>query len=210
MKTIPRGQARAIIEAHPDAPIRIHTFQERRAVDEAVRMGRLVGSAEHAAFPEAYDWMRRQMQERLGHASGLPVWAWLRRPDCRRKMLDPGDLVRLTAIVPRSRLLISDRDMWDAVVNDGHLSLDEREGDEHDARWPERVPRGHADWPDYEAEIMPTWERVFDPLADLDPAWHGNRSRLLLQACLAELRMDEVVAMRHYGRNNPERRDSHP
>ena len=203
IRSTTRAQLARLLALPAHAPVRIHTFQHPAALEKARADGTLRGSPADAQYPEAYEWMRGRMADLMpGHSGDLPVWGWLRRIDGREKWREGAATVRITAMVPRGRLLISDLDMWHAVLNDHPVFLDETEHDLHDDSWTRHPRPGDEDRAAYEAEMIPTWDRVFDPLAPADHQWWGDRRRMPLQACIDGVRLDEIVAVRHY----PERR----
>lgn len=202
MKSMTRTQLGLLLDMPPDQRVRVYTYQNRAAVDQALASGRLIGTTRYAAYDEPYAWMRDQMAKMvIGHSGSLPIWAWVRRPDCRRKMRDPGPgMVRVTAMVPRGRMVISDINMWSAVLNDAPVLMSDAESDAHDARWDTTPEPGHADRDAYDAMIRPTWRRVFDPLAAADHEWWGDRRRANVQACVDGVHVDEIVSMREFTR----------
>lgn len=199
MKPMTRTQVMRLLTAPDDHPVRIHTYQNAAAYRAALDTGTLVGSAEHAAYDEPYAWMRESMSRLRGWTGGLPVWGWLRRPDGRAKMLDPTkDMVRITAIVPRGRMLISDYNLWSCVLNETHVHLTTAESDLHDERWPTHPPEGHPEHADYMRDMRASWGLVFDPLAPPDHDLWGDRSAMPLQACIDGVHLDEIVSVRLY------------
>lgn len=114
----------------------------------------------------AYAWMMQQMERRLPeYGGGFPVWLWHRpRPDFR----NPGHLPRGTHGVlievelPRERVLLSDFETWNGVLNRFYLALSDRE--ERD--WNRRTAgldqySGPLPEP-YESELLMIWERIFE------------------------------------------------
>lgn len=102
-----------------------------------------------------YHWMRNQMAERLENFSGdLPVWAWLRRWTRRDKLHNNERLVRITAVVPTNRVLLSNFDTWHVVLNKGYLSTDEADDEAFEAENLSPAERM--------ARIQTSWQRVFE------------------------------------------------
>ena len=184
---------RRLLDAGPDATVRIHTFQHPDAWALALSTGTLSGSAAHADpdYAEQYEWMRDRMRELVpGYGGGFPVWAYLARPNMRRHPYgEPRVLV--AADVPRRRMVLSDLDRWVEALNRVHLADD---GDgmrllEDD---------GTQTW-DGERGITPamrdSWLAVLDLDADAWPAakrayWGRAAS---VQACIEWIRLDEVA-----------------
>lgn len=201
MRPMTRTQLARLLALPAHALVRVHTFQTGCVLFEAERTGLLAGSADHASYPEAYAWMVERMAAMLPTFSGRhPVWAWLRRPDGRMKMLDRmEDMVRITALVPRGRMVVSDLDMWGNVINVGHVHLDGAENDAYDKAWPDDPEPGDAAHPTHQADMRLSWERIFDPLAAPDHELWGDRRAMPVQACIDGIRIDEIVAVRRYG-----------
>jgi hypothetical protein len=204
VRTLTREEARRLIDAPPDARIRIHTYQDERVVERARARGHFAGDPEHSSYPEAYDWMVGRMAALVPDFSGeLPMWAWAKRLDGRPKYLSqiirPPGQVRITALVPRRRILVSDLDMWNAALNEHAIHLDETQEAALDERWAER-PTDPAERAAYMDAIRPTWDLMLDPLADFASDWWGDRRDLSLQLCVDRIMLDEVVSIRHYDR----------
>ena len=85
-------------------------------------------------FTNAYDWMNRQMERKVGPAPDgviYPVWAWYimggrhRRPDFRwREMYFCLPMVCMEIEVPDEQVLLSDEDLWHIVLNDMYNFID--------------------------------------------------------------------------------------
>lgn len=163
------------------------------------------------AVRPVFGWMRRQMAERVEHASGRPLiwliasadlgrrgvcdWRCARRGGvlCAKTHISPGKVwVRVS--IPSGRLLLSDFAWWaDRVLSYGYVPLDEAD----DARWERRVRRelglrsgapipwglgGVSD--ETRLAAIASWTRIFD----VDPT--GGRT---VQATVEQLFVDDVV-----------------
>lgn len=204
VKTLTREEARRLIDAPPDTRIRIHTYQDERVLERARTRGHFAGDPEHSSFPEAYEWMVGRMAALVPDFSGdLPMWAWAKRLDGRPKhlsqIIDPPGFVRITALVPRRRILVSDLDMWGAALNEHAIHLDEAQEAALDRLWATR-PTEPAERAAYMDAIRPTWDLMLDPLAEFASDWWGDRRNLALQLCVDRIMPDEVVSIRHYDR----------
>ncbi|PZF75815.1 hypothetical protein DK847_16465 [Aestuariivirga litoralis] len=205
-KLTPSSACRRIADAHPDIMLRIYTFQTAAALDALQRNGvlscireilkehsELLGTS--GADPRkwnAYDWMVEQMHAQPGLSGGAyPVWAWIKRPSLtgKERRRHRGQFL-ITAIVPRKRLLISDYDQWHNCLNGGPVTISEGEN----CRLEQLERTDNAAWTE---ECRSTWARIFRfaPEAGEQPFWR-LRKRMVLQACISEIRSDEVVAVR--------------
>lgn len=145
-------------------------------------------------FEDAYAWMRGQMALRLPRYEGhWPWWAWVRppcrhvRPDLRERQLYHNGwstgtaCVRLELEVPDADVLLSDFDMWHAVLNNSPLVSSDEEWDAIEAL-PETVRQSAR-------EV--TWPRMFAIDEPPDPFWNGSYARVV-QACFETLRLVDV------------------
>lgn len=140
-------------------------------------------------FSPAYEWMRVQIQQRLGLVMGdsWPIWGWSRATrasmveGCR---LSPGEVL-LRLEVPREAVLESDFDAWHAALNGVPLIPPEVHPDtaEWDA-WEEESERLLAS--SDSGAIQATWTRMFDV-----SAWGSAASA---QAALPVLRASWVTS----------------
>ena len=90
-------------------------------------------------FVNAYNWMRKKMEEKIGNSEvKYPIWAWYayngknRKPDLRRLgYAEKGTkLVCLEIEVDENKVLLSDFDLWHCVLNDCFVSDDDAQLDE--------------------------------------------------------------------------------
>jgi len=186
----------------------LHTVQAASAFDALTRTGALSPDPALADpdFADAYEWMHRQMGERLPTSGDGALWLWARTSRehlvscCRRAR----GQVLLTCRVPRDRVLLSHFDGWHSVLNralgvmprmpgeseDDALALWERASDELGAR----LVRAGAhragpvrDWPaDLRGEVERSWECIFDR------ANYGRHD--VWQATVHALRAEDVVS----------------
>ncbi len=175
----------------PNAPVRIYTYQGPEVLDPMSARGFLTGHAETIEsdphWAASYRWMRDRMAERIpDHSGDYPVWAWLKRKTARSKhWRDRSDTVRITAEVPKCRILLSNFELWHSVLNN-HLCADtEEEWDADPDPSPETL---HA-----------SWLRIFDFEPRPDPAsipWLGWPDNLTVQACVDRIYENEIVTIR--------------
>ena len=125
-RPLPPSRRRALLACRQ---VRAWSVQEADAVRRARASGRLSGGSGACPWPaddplgcRACGWMRDQMARRIPGFSGeWPVWAWAKRPSWRRPR--PGHVL-LSAVVPASRVLWSDYELWRAPPNGGPVVVD--------------------------------------------------------------------------------------
>ena len=153
-------------------------------------------------FREAYDWMCRQMRQRLSEYEGhYPWWAYDYKLDLRsfRYQGTLGRRVRLELALPPERVLFSAYGAWHFVLGPSYLpqAADdagyEREGD----AWDEELAGLGLD--PYAVDPLPaplhsrmvaSWDRVFD-VEDL-------RDTNTIQACFERLELNDVVKVTEF------------
>lgn len=154
-------------------------------------------------FGPAYDWMAQQMRNRVGiPPKGVlyPFWAWHtiewkhQRPDLRHTEFRAykSNQACLELEIPGNMVLLSNEDMWHIVLNDGYYgdSSNEQEAEMED-RWFESLPLNEK------ATVkMKSWEKIFSVSPPHEDEWecHGK----YIQATFWELRLDHVIAVRHF------------
>lgn len=172
----------------PDAPLRVHTWQDVAGWEAARMRGHLTGSHGHPlvddpAWDRAYEWMRGAMAERIpGFSGDLPVWCWMKRQNPRRAYWI-RDRVRITAIVPRRRVLLSDYELWHLPLNNGAICLTREEDD----AW----PHPHGD-----PIVMETWHHVLEIVERPGASWDWMGQPSIIQACVDRIGLDEIVSVR--------------
>jgi Domain of unknown function (DUF3841) len=162
---------------------------------------------EGGAFRFGYDWMRGEMEKRIGAPTGSGiVWVWQRpRPSAGwvHWYLPPGtDGVYLQLRVPRSRVLLSDYDAWEiAVARQEPLTFSDRQREII-----ERRVDGSA--ADPRLILGPTWTRMFDLKHKPFATGAGTFRCARVQGCLFEIRREDVISTRRVRHPGPEGR--HP
>ena len=145
-------------------------------------------------FAVAYAWMRAQMAQSLPHYEGhWPWWAWARppagrsRPDLRARWAYHNGwpagtaCVRLGLDVPDAAVLLSDFDMWHAVLNNSPLVAS-------DEAW-DAIQALPAD--ERQGAREATWPGIFAVNEPPNPYWHGSDAPII-QACFEALRLADV------------------
>lgn len=180
----------------------LHTTQACEAFEKLVTRGVLQPDPAPAEreFGDAYEWMNRQMKERLLADGSGALWLWARTTrahlvECCRHARGQ---VLVTCRVPRDRVLLSHFDDWHSVLNRG-LSISLQPGETEDDmlaradRFNARVEAAGmraapvSDWPaDLRAEIERSWESVFDQ------AGYGRHD--VWQATVSVLYAEDVVS----------------
>lgn len=192
MKPLPLSLVRHYENLGPDELVRVYSYQGEEAMDCYKAKGYLTGDSLHIEsddhdFPKPYAWMREQMALRIPDFSGdYPVWAWLKRPSAKpkdRKYRGTKERYRFTALVPRSRILLSDYELWHSPLNQFPITLTEASFDAEEG----------------EDNPQATWERIFEFPDSLPPDqrdWLGDCSRPRVQVCIDRIYVDEVVGIR--------------
>lgn len=173
--------------------VRAYTLQSAAAWDLALERGYMTGSRDHVDEHDLgpYLWMVEQMGLRIdGHSGDFPIWAFFHRPNMRQRPFFDAPTVLIVADVPRSRMLISDFDLWHDPLNSWYCALTHEESDAFDGS------HVGGTGPAFVTDAMrSTWERVFD-LAPRPPEvlrFAGPGCRL--QACIDRITIDEVVSV---------------
>jgi hypothetical protein len=186
VRPLPLSRRRALVDMDPRTLVRVYTWQYPKGWDAALERGHLTGS--HGSdetyggdMDRYYEWMRSRMAERIpGFSGDLPVWAHLKGQNPRR-IESIRNRVRIIAMVPRGRMLISDLQAWDMAIVDGPICENEAEYD----AFPE------------DRDVTETWHRAFEII---DQPRHDGRwakAPTDLQACVDRIALDEIVSVRH-------------
>ncbi len=140
-------------------------------------------------LPDSYKWMMEQMTLRIPHYTGrAPVWAWYQpKPDLRFwswRVQSDEQFVRIEFRVERSNVLLSNFDVWHAILNGWYLPLTKEEDNESLKRSQE--------------EMRESWNRIFDlELLENNPCFVGEGPQCI-QAVLEEVTLEQVVKVTIY------------
>ncbi|UAL31136.1 DUF3841 domain-containing protein [Nocardioides rotundus] len=182
----------------------LHTLQSPAAYEQLRTRGRLVAdpSLAEPEFVEAYGWMRRQMDERIGPGTGI-VWLWAGVGYRELAALCRGcrGEVLLTVRMHRRDVLLSDFGDWHSVLNRS-LAIPPLPHETWEA-WEERFERTYEEWwrrvqphadaplstwpPPLRAELEASWTAVFEVSSD------GRDGAGGVQATTTVVRVEDVV-----------------
>ena len=197
MRPIPLSKRKALFNASPDSLIRLYSKQHLIALENAKDRGYFTG--EHGVFDideitgydftfhKQYDWMRDQMAQIVPDFSGeRPIWAYPKRPVTHKGWHKlKSDMVLVTALVPRKRILFSDYEPWHIALNNGLMCDNEKEDDE----WWSMSPRPDPSF---------SWTRCLDICQDEKAKkYEWFQPTDLIQACVDRLYMNEIVSIKY-------------
>ena len=164
-------------------------------------------------WESAYDWMRSQMNKRIGVpelSNQYPIWAWYqyrdakhKKPDLRRSAhLPRGNKgVRIKFTKDSSEVLLSDFDLWQqplcfksyiATNEQDHIVFEQKLKDLNleNAKF--------FELPTFlRKEIEKSWEKIFDMEYDWE-YWTQPFESKMIQACCWEIRSEEIEEIQHF------------
>jgi hypothetical protein len=163
----------------------------------------------------AYEWLARQMEERLGcrpSEKALPLWAWFqcdgatcRKPDLRSSghLLKGESGVRIEFKVSDRLVLLSDFDLWHYVLNYWYLPESLKDADNFETELSRRGLSFYRTKPlrnaAFHKKIVESWVRIFDlDWADKERSIARPRARKSIQASLWELGRGQVSDVRFF------------
>lgn len=165
--------------------MRLYTVQTVPAYKHLLRTGVLRGDWRRVwpEFRKAYRWMVTQMKLRgLDTKNKPPIWAWAKRPDMR-SYLHREPVVRLTISVEPEDYLESDFTLWNAVLANDYLSLDEQDDLAHENCSQDTKTA--------------SWNRIFS-YALRERVRNDWLGEYYAQFCLVELRANQVVKVEKF------------
>lgn len=176
----------------------IQTDAAYRILQETGKLSGTRGTVIEESFLPAYDWLRKQMSQRIGPPptpEAYPIWGWYQyegrsgKPDMRRFRNDlraagPAGLWRLKLEVPDEQVLLSDFDLWHFPLNRWYLSVSEEDYDAHDTCTQE--------------EMEKSWELIFH--LDMPANDWNSAPQKTIQGTFWELTQYMVVAAEHFVR----------
>lgn len=166
-------------------------------------------------YRRAYEWLARQMEERLGFRPSemaLPLWAWFqadgatcRKPDLRScGYLPKGERgVRIEFEISDRLVLLSDFELWHYVLNYWYLPESLKDAGDFESELSRRGLSFYKTKPlrdrAFHGKIAESWSRIFDlDWTDRGRSIAGPRARKSIQASLWELRLDQVSDVRFF------------
>ena len=185
------------MDADADELIRVYSYQDPGAWQAAQQRGYLTGSHGHpndVSWDFPYEWMRQRMAERIPDFTGdLPVWAWPKRQNGKKRTRDP--YVRITALVPRRRILASCYDLWHHPLNNWFIALSDTEYEEYQKLYPKYLEPGVD--PVYQSHTERHWHLIFDLRQAREGYMLKNYGFLeRVQLCVDRIYLNEIVALR--------------
>ncbi|WP_013631056.1 DUF3841 domain-containing protein [Rubinisphaera brasiliensis] len=161
---------------------------------EAVRSSEVIHANWSRSDPHYwpyYAWMSLRMRRRLKlDRSYPPLWLWVRygernpKPDLRCGWhLPRGEQgVLLTFEIPRERVLLSQFEMWNWVLNGSYIPAVQSDGSDE-----KKTPQ----------ETMASWARIFE-LDFGDEEWWGPVENRQIQGCTPWIERSEILETRPF------------
>lgn len=154
--------------------------------------------------------MQEQMQKRINNYSGdLPIWAWQRYPNnVKVKKRFGENQVKITALAPLERCLISDFDLYEyGVLNKGYLSYDvEKMKDQFKCTNLRAYNKNKGTRLEYkfnptQKELESGWELIFNlkkPPIKFENYIINNKQGRYLQICVDRIYQNEIKKIKIY------------
>ncbi len=189
--------------------VKLWTIQDETTHTAFISEGVFRGSEEFVPSysKEGYNWMKTQMQKRIGPPKEItqyPVWAWYqsrgahsKRPDLRESCHLPKGTVgyRLEFEKEEDKVLLSDFEMWHSPLAHQYFIADsESEAVDFESELIKRFNTSsffnlpHA----IRMKIKKSWEKIFDLDFDVD-YYTKPFDQKCIQATFWELHLNEVV-----------------
>ncbi len=165
------------------------TIQSEAAYKSLEKYGTLTSDVSNVweeSFIPAYNWMRKQMTNKIGKAPNehcYPIWAWYqweglrKRPDMRKHTRSfnhtKEKIYLLTLDVPDEEVLLSDFDNWHYVLGNWGLVYP----------YEDRVYT--------QEEKEESWHHIFDITCSFDPT--HNQMSLSTQATMWQIKKEWVI-----------------
>lgn len=176
MKPIPISRRNKIYQSNPDELIRVYTYQHKNVIEYLTNNSFISGNEKFVDvdMKAQYDWMRVQMNNMIPDYSGdYPIWATLKRPNPRSDFIPHRNMVRITAMVPRKRMVLSDYIKWNCILNGGYVN---------------------EEFEDYDGEPHETWHHCLDITRPYSPSFGDGND---IQACIDRIYQTEIVQIKY-------------
>lgn len=190
IKDMSYGRVHSLLALPPETPIRIYSYQDPMFFHGLAKNGYMSGDEKYIRdtipfWLDAYEWMREQMARLVPEYSGdYPVWAWPKRqsthPNATRKARGIKERYRVTALVPRKRIVFSDYNTWHSPLN-GSPAL--------------RTEKASDDWDD-NVDPRSTWSEILNftpPQNKEEMFWLGGNKKVTVQCCVDRIYQNEIV-----------------
>ncbi|GDX41067.1 hypothetical protein LBMAG21_13590 [Armatimonadota bacterium] len=179
--------------------MRLWTIQDYTVWEALCSKGELLVdielSEDYPNWSYAYDWLRKQMAQRMKeHNGNYPWWAWVSpKPDLRRfRHSYPLGVrsVRLELEIEAECVLSSYFSVWEMVLGFGYIATDKEDSDRWDTQGIAGIS-GILHQP-LQSLLEARWERIFDRDALIKgEIWSTD----WVQGCFERLRLSDVVRM---------------
>lgn len=157
-------------------------------------------------FLNAYDWMRRQMEQRIGPAPDIdqyPIWAWYQATDQKRKRPDlreTGHLAsgkvgyRIEFEKEVNEVLLSDFELWHFVINRHFIPESETQARLFEQGLEKQFGTSCFEELPKSAQRLfeKSWDRIFDIIFEPKNIASSFPEKQIQATCW-ELRLDEVA-----------------
>lgn len=156
-------------------------------------------------FKMQYDWLADKMKLIVGKAPAgvkYPIWAWhtwegkRKRRDLRNNGYgNKGTrMVQLEIEIPDQDVLLTDFDLWVAILNGFNLNIESEDDFERDYYCLQTAEKSEH-YTEYMEEIIKSWDKC------IEPAGHNNMfmsEEKSIQATFWELKKEQVKKVWHF------------
>lgn len=152
-------------------------------------------------FLPSYDWLSKYLEEKDAKPNGVsyPIWAWYRRdgkekkPDLRSSGYETSGVkcVCIELEIPDEKVLLSDFDLWNYVLNNWWLD-DSKSEEEYDKlyEWFDVLP-----YEERERMKRESWKKIFDITPERSD-WYCKGE--YVQAIFWELKREYVKKIQYF------------
>lgn len=158
--------------------VRLYTRQNEKTLAQLERNGRIINLRTYVAmhfgdvsklYLESYDWFAREAAKRVPKPEDVQatIWCAISYAACRKPV--PGTVVYVLDL-PEEQVIYFDENKWDYVLNRLYLPRDPEDALVYQRHLQSigvkteygAYDRFHAMYPEEEARIRQSWQRVFD------------------------------------------------